>query len=114
MKMYIQTCNVCQRIKVSRYKFYKELNSLLMSEVSLKKNFINFIIDLSSSKREHVVYDIILVVIDKYIKMIKYLSVIIKIDVVKISKLFFKKIVLRFDISIDIINDKNSLFINVF
>ena len=46
--------------------------------------------------------------------MIKYLSMIIKIDVVKLTKLFFEKIVLRFDMSADIVSDKDSLFIIVF
>ena len=39
---------------------------------------------------------------------------IIKIDIAKLTKLFFEKIVLRFDMSTDIINDRNSLFINIF
>ena len=51
---------------------------------------------------------------DRCTKMIKYLSMIIKIDVAKLIKLFFEKIVLRFDISADIISDRNSLFINAF
>ena len=114
MKMYIQTCNVCQRIKVSRYKFYKKLNFLSVSEVSWIEIFMNFIIDLPSSKRENVVYNAILVIINKCTKMIKYLLIIIKIDVVKLTKLFFEKIVLCFDTSADIVNNKNSLFINVF
>ena len=46
--------------------------------------------------------------------MIKYSLMIIKIDVTKLMKLFFAKIVLRFNILADIINDKDSLFINVF
>ena len=46
--------------------------------------------------------------------MIKYLSIIIKIDVAKLIKLFFEKNVLYFGISADIINNRNSLFINVF
>ena len=75
---------------------------------------MNFIIGLSLSKRENVVYDAIFVIINKCTKMIKYLSVIIKIDVAKLTKLFFEQIVLRFDISTDIVNDKNFLFINVF
>ena len=75
---------------------------------------MNFIIGLSSSKREDVVYDVILVIIDKCTKMIKYLSMIIKIDVAKLTKLFFEEIVLRFDMSTDIVNDKDSLFINAF
>ena len=75
---------------------------------------MNFIIGLSSSKRENVVYNALFVIIGKYTKMIKYLSMIIKIDVAKLRKLFFKKIGLRFDISADNINNKSILFINTF
>ena len=114
MKAYVQRCNVCQRIKVLRHKFYKKLNSLSVSEISWKEIFINFIIDLLSSKRESIVYNAILVIIDKYTKIIKYLLIIIKIDIAKLTKLFFEKDILRFDMSADIVNDKNSLFINVF
>ena len=75
---------------------------------------MNFIIDLSSSKRENVIYDAILMIINKCTKIIKYLSMIIKIDVAKLTKLFFEKKVLRFDMSTDIVNNKNFLFINAF
>ena len=90
IKTYVQTYNVCQRIKISCHKFYKKLNSLSVSEVSLKEIFINFIIDLLSSKREDVVYNVILMIINKCTKMIKYLSIIIKIDVAELTKLFFE------------------------
>ena len=114
MKTYIQTCNVCQCIKFFCHKSYEEMNFLFMLEMSWKEIFMKFIIDLLSSKRENVVYDIILMIIDKCIKMIKYLSMIIKIDFAKLIKLFFEKVVLYFNISADIVNDKNSLFINIF
>ena len=114
MKTYIQTCNVCQRIKISRHKFYEKLSSLSMFEVSWKEIFMNFIIGLLSNKREDVVYDIIFVIVDKCIKIIKYLSMIIKTDVAKLTKLFFEQIVLCFDMSADIISNKDFLFINVF
>ena len=114
IKAYIQICNICQRIKVSRHQFYKKLSFLFVPEVSWKEIFMNFIIDLSSSKSKDVVYDEILMIVDKCIKEIKYLSMIIKIDAAKLTKLFFKKIVLRFDISANIINDRNFLFINAF
>ena len=41
MKTYVQRCNSCQRIKVSHYKFYKELSSLSVPEVSWKKLNVN-------------------------------------------------------------------------
>ena len=59
-------------------------------------------------------YNAIFMIIDKCTKIIKYLLIIIKIDVAKLIKLFFKQIVLHFDISTNIINDKDFLFINVF
>ena len=107
-------CNVCQRIKVLRYKFSKRLNSLPVSEVSWKEIFMNFIIDLLSKKCENVLYNTIFAIVDRCTKMIKYLSMIIKIDVAELTKLFFEQIVLRFDISADIVNDKDFLFINIF
>ena len=75
---------------------------------------MNFVIDLPSSKRDKIVYNLIFMIIDKCIKMIKYLLIIIKIDVAKLTNVLFEKIILHFDMSTDIINDKNSLFINVF
>ena len=75
---------------------------------------MNFIIDLSSSKRKNVVYNAILVIIDRCTKMTKYLSMIIKIDAAKLTKLFLEKIILCFNMSADIVNDRSSLFINAF
>ena len=75
---------------------------------------MNFVIELSFNKYKNVVYDVILVMINRYIKMIKYLSVFIIIDVAALTKLFFTKIVCRYDISYDIVNDRDSVFINVF
>ena len=75
---------------------------------------MNFVIDLPSNKRNKVIYNSIFVIIDKCTKMIKYLSMIIKIDVAKLTNIFFKKIILHFDMSANIINDKNFLFINIF
>ena len=75
---------------------------------------MNFVIELSSNKRRDVVYDSILMIIDRYIKMIKYISIIKKIDVAELTKVFFKKIVLHFNMSDEIVNDKNSVFISEF
>ena len=75
---------------------------------------MNFIIDLSSSKRDKVVYNSIFVIINRCTKMIKYLLISNKINVLKLTNMFFKQIVLHFDISADIISDRNFSFINAF
>ena len=67
---------------------------------------MNLIIELSSSKCENVIYDAILTIVDKCTKTIKYWSVIIKIDIAKLMKLFFEKIVFCFDMLADIVNNK--------
>ena len=69
---------------------------------------------LSSNKKRGVVYDSILMIINQYIKMIKYISIIKKIDAAKLTKMFFKKIVLRFNMSDEIVNDRKFMFMNAF
>ena len=75
---------------------------------------MNFIIDLFFNKRRDVVYDSIFVIMNRCIKMIKYIFVTIKIDVVTLTKIFYEKILFRFDTSTNIMNDKNFIFINAF
>ena len=75
---------------------------------------MNFIIDLPSSRRDKIVYNLIFIIVNKCIEMIKYLLISIEINISKLTNIFFEKIVLYFDISADIVNDKNFLFINTF
>ncbi len=59
-------------------------------------------------------YDLILVIVDHYTKMMCYLSTKKTLTVVKLAELFFEQIALRYEISNDIIIDRDSLFINAF
>jgi len=59
-------------------------------------------------------YDSILVIVNHYIKMTRYLFTKKILTVIKLTKLFFKQIALRYEISNNIIIDKDSLFINAF
>ena len=69
---------------------------------------------MSSNKRYKVVYNSIFVIVDYYTKIIKYIFVIIKIDVAKLVNVFFDKIILRFETLIDIISDKKFVFTSIF
>ena len=75
---------------------------------------MNFIMKLFLNKKRGVVYDSILIIIDRYIKMIKYILIIKKINVAKLTKVFFKKIVLRFNMSNEIVNNRKFMFTNAF
>ena len=52
--------------------------------------------------------------INRYIKMIKYLFMFIIIDVAALTKLFFIKIIYRYDMFYNIVNDRDFMFISVF
>ncbi len=75
---------------------------------------MNFITNLSSSKWKEVVYDLILMIVDYYMKMMYYLSIKKTLTVIKLTELFFEKIALRYEILNDIIINKDSLFISAF
>jgi len=114
VKEYIDTCDICQRVKIKRHLSYDELRSLFQSTDSWKEIIMNFITDLSSSKWKEIVYDSILVIVDCYMKMMRYLFMKKTLTVIEWAKLFLEKIALRYEISNDIIIDRDSLFINAF
>ncbi len=114
VKEYINTCDIYQRVKMKHHLSYNELKSLFRFTDLWKEITMNFITDLSSSKWKEVVYDLILMIVDHYTKMTRYLFMKKTLTVVKLAKLFFKKIALRYEISNNIIIDRNSLFISAF
>jgi len=114
VKEYINTCDICQKVKMKCHLLYDELKSLLRFTDFWKEITMNFITDLSLSKWKKVVYDSILVIVDHYMKMMHYLFMKKTLTVVKLAKLFFKKIALRYEISSNIIINKDSLFISAF
>ncbi len=114
VKEYINTCDICQRVKMKHHLSYDELRLLLRFTDSWKEIIMNFITDLLSSKWKKVVYDLILVIVDHYTKMTYYLSTKKTLTVVKLAKLFFEQIVLKYEILNDIVIDRDSLFISAF
>jgi len=114
IKEYVNTCDICQRMKMKCYLSYDELRSLSQFTNSWKEITMNFIIDLLSSKWKEVVYDSILVIVNYYMKMMHYLFTKKTLTVVKLAKLFFEQIALRYEILNDIVIDKDSLFISAF
>ena len=52
--------------------------------------------------------------INRYIKIIRYLFMFIIIDAAALTKLFFIKIIYRYDMSYNIVNNRDFMFINAF
>jgi len=68
------------------------------------------ITDLLSCKQSDSIYDAILVIVNCYIKMIKYISANKTFIVIELADVFFEKIICWYDISKEIVSNRNSIF----
>ena len=114
VRNYVKTCDVCQRTKVPRHKPYGELKSLPATNIPWKEITMDFVTGLPSSKRRGVVYDSILVVVDRCTKMARYIPVTTKITAVELAETFFEEIVLRYGVPGGIVSDRGSVFTSAF
>jgi hypothetical protein len=114
VKFYIKTCDICQRTKTFRHFFYDDLQSFLLFQDSWQKIIMNFITNLSSSKRSDDVYDCVLVIINRYIKMTFYISVTKKITVVELAEIIFDHVMLKYDVSKDVVSNKEFVFTSAY
>jgi hypothetical protein len=64
----MKSCNLCQRVAIYRHKEYRELKLLLVPIGPFKTIIIDFIIGLPVARHQNSIYNIILVVVDTYIK----------------------------------------------
>ena len=110
VKKYVFLCDMYQKMKVSRHYLYSDMQSLLCSSDSWKEIIMNIIISLLLSKCKANVYDAILVMINCYTKMTRYLFTINKLTAVKLTNMFFKHIVLWYKISREIVSNWESIF----
>jgi hypothetical protein len=74
VKKYVISYTKCFLTKSIKHKFYELFQSLSISQ-EIKKNWtMNFIIDLSLNKWCEQIYDVILIIINRYTKYFKYIS----------------------------------------
>ena len=112
IKKYIQSCDVCQRVKAFRHCFYDETTSLLISVRSWKKISMNFIIKLSFNRYENNIYNIIFVVVDRYSKMTLYIFAKSTWSTEDLVDVLFDKMFLIFLEIRGVIFNRDSLFVN--
>ena len=114
VKEYIASYNIYQRVKVSQHHLYSEMQLLSQSKELWKKVTINFITDLLLSKHNEYVYDVILVIVNWYIKMICYIHTIKIITVTQLTDILYEKIVCWYEVSKEAVSDWESVFISAF
>jgi hypothetical protein len=114
VKKYVISCTKCSLTKSIRHKSYELLQSLSIL-MRLKKNWtMNFIIDLSLSKRREQIYDSILIIIDRYTKYFRYITARKDWTTKQLTNELFDEIFFKHEMSKSIIFDKDSLFTSHF
>src|SRR6266498_4681203 len=94
--IYIDRYNIYQRMIIRYYKLYRKLMSLPQSKGIWKEILMNFIIDLPLFLYRGIVYDTILVIINKYSKMIQFVPYNKKTTAEKLAKIIKNKIIKHF------------------
>ena len=115
VRKYMKTYVVCKRSKISKHKSYKDFQFFFIFEFKWIDLIMNFVTKLSSNKNwNEVLYDFILVVVDRFTKMTHYVFVTKTISTKTLTEIFMKKIIKLHDISILIIIDRDSIFTSKF
>ena len=114
IKSHCNICDVCQHVKTHRYYSYRKLKFILKSQNIFEMIIMNFITELSSSQWRDRIYDVILVIIDIYIKYVWYLSCNEDITAEDLADLLYKHFFFFVKSSKTLITDWESLFINKF
>ena len=114
IKKYCDSCITCHKIKFVKYKSHGLMKFLLQFQDFWTDVIMDFIIDLSSSDKSKAVFNFILIVINKYIKMIKYVSAKKNWIAKKLINVFHTRIFIKHDMSDVIITNKKNLFISHF
>ena len=114
VKEYVDSCDICQRMKARRHRRYGELQSLPSPSGPWQEITMDFITDLPPSKRRGCVYDAILVVVDRYTKMVRYLPTNKTVNAEELAELFFEDIATRYGCPRGIVSDRGSVFTSEF
>ncbi len=92
VKAYIRTCEECQRTKTRRHKPYGELGALPVPSRPWQEISMDFITSLPPSKWRGHTYDSILVIVDRFSKMVRYLPVCKTITASELADIFVNSI----------------------
>ena len=110
IKEYVVSCDVCQRMKVPRHKPYGKLEPLPQPKGPWKDISLDFIVGLPPSLYGRVACDSIMVVVDRYSKMVILTPCRSTIDAPELGQIILEKVVARFGAPESIVSDRGSTF----
>ena len=112
---YCELCVVCKRSKASKHKLYENFQFLFISKFRWANFTMNFVTKFSINRNwNEIVYDFILVIINRFTKIVHYVSITKTIFAKNLTEIFMKKIIKFHDIFASVIIDRNTIFTSKF
>ena len=111
---YVKSCDICQKAKVKRHKPYGEMQPLPKPTRPWEEIAMDFMSGVPLSKRGEVVYDAILVIVDRYSKMALYFPVQKTIKAAEVADILIDSIFTRFGFPKGIVSDRDPRFTSEF
>jgi hypothetical protein len=108
VREYVLSCQVCQHIAIPRHKPYGKLESLPIPKGPWKEVSLDFITQLPSSYIGTKEYDAILVVVDRYTKIAKFIPTTTDISAPEFAALFHENIELQYGSPRGIVSDRDT------
>jgi hypothetical protein len=110
VKKYVDFCSTCYRVKLVRHKSHDLLQAFSISKNSRQNWTMNFITDLSFLKHRNIVYDSILIIIDRYIKFSLYISSKKTWNAENLTNALIDEIFIKFERFVFIVTNREFLF----
>ena len=114
VKKYVQTCDVCQRVKAKLHRPYGELTSLPQPRAPYTEISMDFITGLPPSEWMGKWYNAILVIMDRYSKHATYIRTTKNITSSELVDVFIHEVVRRHGWPEGIVSDRGSVFTSEF
>jgi Integrase zinc binding domain len=110
VRRYVDTCDVCQRMQTRRHRPYGKLVPLPQPKGVWQDIAMDFVTGLPPSLHRGVAYDSILVVINRYSKMVQYIPCNKDTDAEELAKIMENRVFQHFGMFKSCVSDRGSLF----
>ena len=116
VKKYVNKCDLCHKIKLSRHRPYKEMRQTLTSDWLWTSVVMNFIVKLSFLKKllTEVFYNLILMIVNWLMKEVWFISYKKVLNAEELVYTFLRNVTALQDLPDKIISNRDKLFTSNF
>jgi RNase H-like domain found in reverse transcriptase/Reverse transcriptase (RNA-dependent DNA polymerase)/Integrase zinc binding domain/Chromo (CHRromatin Organisation MOdifier) domain len=107
---YVETCDICQRMKAPRHKPYGLLVPLPCPTEPWKDISMDFITGLPPSLRMGTACDAVVVLVDRFSKMVRYIACSADIDAAGLAEKLIDEVFSKLGVPWSIVSDRGSIF----